>query len=198
MFQIRDILVRIRILKSVPLTNGSGCGSGSVPKFQWLLGCKKNKFFHIFQCFKNEILKLQNCKNMFWRIKFNFNQENFVLKFYFATIISVRSTLLWDREGSGSGSVRYLWLTDPDADPGGPKTYGSCGTLLLIQAESFFATGLKEGLNDPDPKTMNVSLPVYLIGESQGLGVPTATGHLNHPVAGQRLHLNQRKYAILI
>ncbi len=25
----------------------------------------------------------------------------------------------------------YLWLTDPDADPGGPKTYGSGSTTLL-------------------------------------------------------------------
>jgi len=28
-FRIRDILVRIRIFGSVPLTNGSGCGFGS-------------------------------------------------------------------------------------------------------------------------------------------------------------------------
>jgi hypothetical protein len=25
----------------------------------------------------------------------------------------------------GSGSIRYLWLVDPDPDPGGPKTRGS-------------------------------------------------------------------------
>jgi hypothetical protein len=32
-FRIRDILVRIRILGSLPLTDGSGSGFGSVPKF---------------------------------------------------------------------------------------------------------------------------------------------------------------------
>ncbi len=37
--------------------------------------------------------------------------------------------------------VSYLWLMDPDADPGGPKTYGSfgsgcgCGTLLKSHKE---------------------------------------------------------------
>ncbi len=70
----RDILVRIqiRILGSVPLTKGSGCGS--VPKYSVSL-----------------------------------EGETFVLKFYFATINSVRSTHLWEkgriRAGSASGSV---------------------------------------------------------------------------------------------
>ncbi len=41
----------------------------------------------------------------------------------------------WSGCGSGS-SDPYLWLTDPDADPGGPKTYGSrwgsgSGTLII-------------------------------------------------------------------
>jgi hypothetical protein len=26
----------------------------------------------------------------------------------------------------------YLWITDPDADPGGPKTYGSSGSGTLV------------------------------------------------------------------
>jgi hypothetical protein len=33
-------------------------------------------------------------------------------------------------EGSGSGSVPYLILTDPD--PGGPKTYGSATLPLKV------------------------------------------------------------------
>jgi hypothetical protein len=37
------------------------------------------------------------------------------------TIISVRST----RMRKGKDPDPYLWLTDPDADSGGPKTYGS-------------------------------------------------------------------------
>jgi hypothetical protein len=54
----------------------------------------------------------------------------FARKFYFSTIISVRSTLLREK-----GRIRilmdpdpYLRLTDPD--PGGSKTYGA-GTLLF-------------------------------------------------------------------
>jgi hypothetical protein len=35
----------------------------------------------------------------------------------------------------GKDPFPYSWLTDPDADPGGPKTYGSygfgSGTLLF-------------------------------------------------------------------
>jgi hypothetical protein len=43
-FRIRDILVRIRILGSVPLTKGSG----SVPKSSVTFRLKKNLFFNIF------------------------------------------------------------------------------------------------------------------------------------------------------
>jgi hypothetical protein len=60
-FRISEILGRIRISGSVPLTNESGCGS--VPNLQWL------------------------CKIIIKKI----------LKFYFATITSVRSTLLWEK-----------------------------------------------------------------------------------------------------
>jgi hypothetical protein len=55
-FQIRDILVRIRILGSVPLTNGSGCGS--VPTSSAFKDTKKNFliFFYVlimkFKSFK--------------------------------------------------------------------------------------------------------------------------------------------------
>ncbi len=31
----------------------------------------------------------------------------------------------------------YLWLMDPDADPGGPKSYGSSGSVTLIQTYRF-------------------------------------------------------------
>ncbi len=44
----------------------------------------------------------------------------------------------------------YLWLTDPDADPGGPKTYGSYGsgfgyatqiyTIHFLSSGFFFKT----------------------------------------------------------
>ncbi len=42
---IRDILVRIRILGSIPPNNGSGSSSGSDSFFQWRLGCKNFCFF---------------------------------------------------------------------------------------------------------------------------------------------------------
>ncbi len=49
-FRIRDILVRIWILGSVPLTNGSGCGSGSgygsCSFRQWPWRCQQK----IFKC----------------------------------------------------------------------------------------------------------------------------------------------------
>ncbi len=53
-FQVfRDILVRIRMLSFVPLTNGSE----SVPKSSVTLGCKKKNFLHIFKCFNQWNLK---------------------------------------------------------------------------------------------------------------------------------------------
>ncbi len=52
---------------------------------QELLGRKKNLFFHIFQCFNK--WKLQNYKKIFHK----------KLNPYFATNISVRSTLLWEK-----------------------------------------------------------------------------------------------------
>ncbi len=40
-----------------------------------------------------------------------------------------RSVTFLYGSGCGSGSsYLHFWLTDPDADPGGPKTYGSCGS----------------------------------------------------------------------
>jgi hypothetical protein len=65
-FRIRDILVRIRmripILGSISLTNGSGCGA--VPKSSVTFKMQKLYFSH-FLCFNNETYKLKNCKNMF-------------------------------------------------------------------------------------------------------------------------------------
>ncbi len=72
---IRDMVVRIRIRGSVPLTNGSG----SSFFLQWLKG-----------------LRVQRKRNFSIFFSYNF----------------------------------YLWLMDqdPDRDPGGPKTCGSCGS----------------------------------------------------------------------
>jgi hypothetical protein len=58
---------------------------------------------------------------------------NFVLKFYFASIVSVR--LYEEREDSNP----YLWLTDPE----GPKTCGSCGSgsLTLLKKLTCLSVG---------------------------------------------------------
>jgi hypothetical protein len=58
------------------------------------MDAKKINFFIFFSRFHKEIQKLQNWKNMFDDQNYIFSKKNFVLKFYFATIISVRSTLL--------------------------------------------------------------------------------------------------------
>ncbi len=76
---------------------------------------------------------LKNCKKYVWWLKSNFWQGNFCIKILFATIISVRSTLLGKGKDPDLEPDPYLWITDPDAHPGGQKTYGSygagCGTL---------------------------------------------------------------------
>ncbi len=117
MFRIHDILVRIRILGSLSLTNGfvcgpgSGCGSGfgsGCCSFrQWPSRCQKIKNFYVFmllfestfssffqdKVIKN-VMKLQNRRN-----------QGF----------SSFSCLLMDGSGSGCGSRRS-------------KTYGSYGS----------------------------------------------------------------------
>jgi hypothetical protein len=52
-------------------------------------------------------------------IKIKFEQEKFVLKFYFATIISVRSTLI--RKGAGSAFESVLMTN------GSERTFLECG-----------------------------------------------------------------------
>jgi hypothetical protein len=52
----------------------------------------------------------------------------FVSKFYFPTVISIRSILLRERRKNWSQiriQIRTNGLTASDADPGDPKTYGS-------------------------------------------------------------------------
>ncbi len=56
----------------------------------------------------------------------NFSRKIFVLKFDFATIISVKTFM------KGKYPNPTLWLTDSSADPGGPKTYGFDGSGTLV------------------------------------------------------------------
>jgi hypothetical protein len=75
-------------------------------------------------------------------------------KEFYALKLLLRSSVVdpltfWYESGCGS-SDPYLCLTDPDADPGGPKTYGSyesgtgCGSTTLLSSKKY-------GL-DPGPK----------------------------------------------
>ncbi len=68
------------------------------------------------------------------------------------------SVTFWYGSGCGSGSSDpYLCLTDLDADPGGPKTYGSyesgsgCGSTTLLSSKKY-------GL-DPGPKIRKKLIP---------------------------------------
>ncbi len=59
------------------------------------------------------------------------------------------SMKFWNGSGCGSGSAHpYLWPMDPDADPGGQKTYGSygCGSAALIWILIFYPSRI------PDPE----------------------------------------------
>ncbi len=81
--------------------------------------------------------------------KFNCLQK-FCIKFYFACIISVRSTPLWEK-----GRIRmYLWLIDPY--PRGPKT---CGSSKLL--------GCKLGLFMQNHRRLMSAQPIPLGGKWQ-------------------------------
>ncbi len=92
----------------------------------------------------------QHCKKQCWgsgSMFLGLPYPEFCFKFYYAGIISVRSTHLWEK-----GKDPYLWLMDPDPEPGNTKTCGSCGSgsgsptlgisklQLLIKKIIFFPT----------------------------------------------------------
>ncbi len=104
-FRIRDILVLIRILGSVPLTNGSGYGSGSGSllfssvTFQTLL--ENNCFLQIFMLIS--ILKVH--VNQYSKIKSHKKKSQ--------------------NSKNQSFSIIVCLLMEGDPAPGSPKTYGS-------------------------------------------------------------------------
>ncbi len=104
-FSVRDIFVRIRIririLGSVPLSSGSGCGSGRP---------KNIRFLRI---------------RIRMRIR---NTGKMSKKSQKVEIKGFLTTFAWWRKDPDPEPDPYLWITDPHADPGGSKTYGSHGS----------------------------------------------------------------------
>jgi hypothetical protein len=108
MVRIRGILVRIlmrmRILGPVLLTNGSGCGSGS-PKTYGSLESGSGILVHLHHSSKKKKIIIESENN---------SNQGFLTFFAW----------WWKNPDTDS----YLWLTDPDMDPGGPNTCGSYGS----------------------------------------------------------------------
>jgi hypothetical protein len=109
---IRDILVRIRIPGSVPLTNGSGSGSD-----YFLQGCKKKYFFAFFliTCPQVHHLQTKTC--------------NFLLKFC-VNILFCRHYVSPLNTFMRKGKIPEP-DPDPQPDPGGLKSCGSRSPTLL-------------------------------------------------------------------
>ncbi len=125
-FRIRGILVsqirmRIRILGSVPLTNGSGSCSFR----QWLRDVKK-KFTNFLCSFIIEgtfTVHLHHSS----KIKKSQTSKNQHFFHFFAC---------WWRDPNPC-----IWITDPDADPGGPKTTNPTGGTLPDTTFFLVSTG---------------------------------------------------------
>ncbi len=124
MLGIRDILERIRILRFVPLTNWSGCRSGR-PENVRIRIRNTRSFTSLFKD-KKVIMKLQIYNTL--EIKVH----------YFCKVFFTIFAWWWKDPKPDP----YLWLKDPDADPGGPTTYGSgagcgSGSSTLIRTMSL-------------------------------------------------------------
>jgi hypothetical protein len=124
--EVKNLWIRIwNTGYQVPLTNGSGCGS--VPKSS-LNSRMQKTFIYFFICFNNEILKLQNCKNIFDdKIEFFARKLlylNFILQPFF------RSAQHSYEKREGSVSVLVANGSVPYAVPGDPNPFG-CGSGTL-------------------------------------------------------------------
>ncbi len=138
-FRILDILVRIRmrIFGSVPLINGSGCGSGSVPKFSATFRNAKKSFL-FFLCFHKKKFKSFKIVKICLMIKSNFSQENFCIKILFWNYYLFQSA---QRKRKGFGSVPVI--NGSGCGSWRPKNipYGSCGSGTLF-LRFFFGLSL--------------------------------------------------------
>ncbi len=128
-FGIRDILVR-----SGPLTNGSGSGSGSDSFLQWLSGCKKLLFFSNF--FLITYPEAHYLQSLIYCFKDKFCVKILFCQYYFSPFNTfMRKGQDPDREPDPN-----LWLPDP----------GFCVKILFCQHYfSPFNTFMRKG-QDPD------------------------------------------------
>ncbi len=108
-----DILVRIPIRRSMPLTDGSGSRSSFISSLTFKTPTK-NYFFYFFCLLLFKDKKSKRSRNS--------RNQGFSLHF----------CLIKDPDP-------YLWLTDSDPDPGGQKTYGSATLQKLPPGSKFVA-----------------------------------------------------------
>ncbi len=104
---------------------------------------QKNLFFIFWNVLSNEILKLQNWKNMFDDKNYIFCRKIFVLKFNFASITSVRSTLLWEKGRIWiriRETQKQMVPTDPDADPEHWFEISLLSAVLIVFAPTVVGT----------------------------------------------------------
>jgi hypothetical protein len=183
--------MRIRILGSIPLTSGSGCSCRSVPKFSPTLRMKKVvTHFLMFELRKFKRLKIVKICLI---INIYFSKNIFVLLLYFATIISVHSTLWWEKvkiqsrsvivtNGSWCGSgwpkkirILRIWIRIPNTVNVLSTGTGTCERTLAATA---WATLLSLAAASParfcrPPASVRPALPSLAVcGEMDGTGYP--------------------------
>jgi len=146
--------VWIRIRGSMPLTNGSGCRSGSCYFHHSSRRQQKIIFWKLF-C----LLLFEGTFTSFFKDKKLYRSHKTVGFDVFLTIFA-----WWYKDPDP-----YLWQMDPD--PGGPKTYGSygSGSALLLCIPSSFYNHCTRLFSELDPKhgcasvTLICSLSSWLV-----------------------------------
>ncbi len=108
--------VRIQIRGSMPLTNGSGFGSCYFRHWTSRRQQKSNLFKKFFYLLLFEGAFTSFSKN---KVKKKSQHRTVGIKIFLTIFAWWYKDLDLDP---------YLWLMDPDPDPGGPKTYGSNGS----------------------------------------------------------------------
>jgi hypothetical protein len=88
---------------------------------------------------------------------------------------------IWYGSGCGSGSSDpYLCLTDPNADLGGPRTYGSYGSGTQVKSHNEVTKQKKSRfflLFLLDEGRIRIRIPLFVNnGSGCGSGIPNASG----------------------